>query len=120
MGPLAVVEVDPVADDPPGVEEEAALDRDVGDVGAPDPIRTLNRQPLEQVGINPVLGMRHAGLRRPIDGLQSHQPHQTPHPMTADAHALPLWLGLIRDLRDHFRCVTAPLILADQSTLFIV
>src|SRR5258707_13671179 len=36
------------------------------------------------------------------------------------ASALPLWLRLIRHLRDNFRRVTAPLIYADQSILLIV
>ena len=56
--------------------EEAALHRDIGDVGAPDGIRPLDRQAAQQIRVNPVLGVRIAGPRRPIDRLKSHQTHQ--------------------------------------------
>jgi len=41
--------------------QEAALDRDVGDVGAPDLIGPVDREPLEQIGINPMRRARHTG-----------------------------------------------------------
>ena len=67
--------------------QEAALNRDVGDIGAPDLIGPVDRHPLEQIGINPVRGMRRTGSRRLVDGLQAHQSHQPANPMTADANA---------------------------------
>ena len=69
--------------------QEAALNRNVSDVGAPDLIGPVDRQPLEQIGVNPVLRMRCAGSRRLIDGLQAHQSHQAAHPMTADTDTFP-------------------------------
>ena len=44
--------------------QEASLDRDVGDVGAPDLIAGLDRQPPEKIGINPMRRMGGAGSRR--------------------------------------------------------
>ena len=69
--------------------QEAALDRDVGDVGAPDLIGPLDRHPFEQIGINPVRGMGIAGSRGLIDRLQAHEAHQAANPVTADADAFP-------------------------------
>jgi hypothetical protein len=54
---------------------KATLDGDVGDVGAPDLVGPIDRQPLEQIGIDPVRRMRRAGSRRLIDRLQAHQSH---------------------------------------------
>ena len=68
--------------------KEAAAHRDVGDIGAPDMVRALDRQGLEQIGVDPVLGVRSAGTRRPIDRLKPHQAQQTTGPAAADAHAL--------------------------------
>ena len=68
--------------------KEAAVHRDVGDVGAPDMVRSLDRQAPEQIGPDPVLGMRIAGARRPIDCLKPHQAHQPSGPASADPHAL--------------------------------
>ena len=45
--------------------EEAAPHRDVGDVGAPDMVRPLDPQIPQQIRVNPVLGVRRAGPRRP-------------------------------------------------------
>ena len=67
--------------------EEAALHRDIGDVGAPDVIRPLDRQAAQQIRVNPVLGVRIAGPRRPIDRLKPHQTHQTAGPTAPDPHA---------------------------------
>ena len=68
--------------------KKAAPHRDVGDVGAPDMVRPLDHQASEQIGVDPVLGMRIAGARRPIDRLKPHQAHQTTGPATTEAHAL--------------------------------
>ena len=68
--------------------KEAALHRDVGDVGAPDMVRPLDRQTPEQIRPDPVLGVGRAGARRPIDCLQPHQAHQTDGPAPPDAHTL--------------------------------
>ena len=68
--------------------KEAALHRDVGDIGAPDMVRPLDRQAPQQIGPDPVLGVRIAGARRPIDRLKPHQTHQPPGPASADPHAL--------------------------------
>ena len=63
--------------------QKAALNRDVGDVGAPSLIGPIDRQSLEQIGINPVRRVRNAGSRRLKDRLQPHEAHQAPHPVTA-------------------------------------
>ena len=69
--------------------KKAAPHRDVGDVGAPDMVRPLDHQASEQIGgVDPVLGMRIAGARRPIDRLKPHQAQQTTGPAPPDAHAL--------------------------------
>ena len=51
-------------------------------------VRPLDCQTPQQVRVNPVLGVRIAGARRPIDRLKSHQAHQTSGPASADPHAL--------------------------------
>ena len=56
--------------------QEAAAHRNVGDVGAPDLVGPVDCQPLEKVGINPMRRVWHAGPRRLIDGLKTHQPHE--------------------------------------------
>ncbi len=45
--------------------KEPAPDRDIGDVGAPDLVRPLDRQALEPVWIDPVRGMRGAWSSAP-------------------------------------------------------
>ena len=64
--------------------KEAAPERDVGDVGAPDMVGALDGEALETVRIDPVFGMGRARLRRPVDRLQPHQAHEAPNPVTAD------------------------------------
>ena len=44
--------------------KEATLHRDVGDIGAPDMVRSLDRQAPEQIGPDPVLGVTRS-LSRP-------------------------------------------------------
>ena len=39
----------------------------------------------EQIGIDPVRRMASAGSRRLVDGLQTHQAHQAPYPVTPHA-----------------------------------
>ena len=68
--------------------EEAAPHRDIGDVGAPDMVRPLDRQAPQQIRVDPVLGVGRAGARRPIDRLKPHQAHQTTGPAAPDANAL--------------------------------
>ena len=68
--------------------KEATVHRDVGDVGAPDLVRPLDRQAPQQIRVNPVLGVRIAGARRPINRLKPHQAHQTTGPAAPDANAL--------------------------------
>ena len=43
-------------------------------------VRSLDRQAPEQIGPDPVLGVRIAGARRPIDCLKPHQAHQPSGP----------------------------------------
>ena len=68
--------------------QKAALHRDVGDVGAPDLIGPVDRQPLEKIGINPVSGMGVASSWRLVNRLQAHQTHQASHSMTTNTHAV--------------------------------
>ena len=49
--------------------QEAALDGDIGDVRGPDLIGPFNGEPLEKIGIHPVLGMPCGGPGRLVDGL---------------------------------------------------
>ena len=46
--------------------KKAAPHRDVGDVGAPDMVCPHDRQTLEQIGVDPVLGMRFARAAPPL------------------------------------------------------
>lgn len=77
--------------------QEAVLDGDRGDVGAPDPgscpgqalIGPVDREPPEKIRANPMREMGFAGSRCLIDGLQSHQPHHPANPMTPDVNAVP-------------------------------
>ena len=66
---------------------KAALNRDIGDVGAPHLVGSVDCQLPEKIGINPMRRMGVAGSRRLINGLQPHQAHQTPNPMATDAGA---------------------------------
>ncbi len=60
--------------------QETTLDRDVGDVGAPNLVGTIDLQAFEKVGVNPMGRMGRAGSRCLIDGLQAHQPQLAGHP----------------------------------------
>ena len=53
--------------------QEATLNRDVGDIGAPDLIGSIDLNPLEQIRVNPMRRVRRAGSRRLIDGFQAHE-----------------------------------------------
>lgn len=53
--------------------------REIRDVGAPDQVRAVDRQALQQVGTRLPSLRRPAGVRIPVDRHQAHQPHQTPH-----------------------------------------
>jgi len=65
----------------------------VGDIRIPDPIGTINHQISQQIRI---LLMLLGGLTQPrlwTDGLQSHQPHQAPHPFRIDPIPLAIQPG---------------------------
>ena len=47
--------------------QKAALNGDIGDVGAPDLIGTVDHEPVQKIRINPVRRMRITGSRRLID-----------------------------------------------------
>jgi len=87
--------------------QKAALDRNIGDVGAPNLVRLLDCQSLEMIGINPVHRVRRAGSRRLINGFQVHQAYQTANPVTADANvfapppARPLTAAVEQNLRNN-------------------
>lgn len=68
--------------------QEAALNGDVGDAGAPDLVGTVDLHPFEKIGINPVIRVGITGSRRLIDRLQAHQSHQASNAMTTDTNAL--------------------------------
>ena len=63
----------------------------------PDLIGPVDRHALEQIRVDPVLGMRITGAWRPVDRLKPHQAHQTTGPAATDAHTLkaqmtrPIW-----------------------------
>ena len=59
--------------------EEATAHRDGGDVGAPDMVRPLTRHALHKIGPHPVLGVRVAGARRPVERLKTQQAYQPSH-----------------------------------------
>ena len=69
--------------------EDPAPHRDVGDIGAPNMIGTIHRHIPQKIRINPVRRVRRAGSRRLVDGLQAHEPHQPPNPVTAGRDAFP-------------------------------
>ena len=54
--------------------KEASAHRDIGDVGAPDLIGPVDRHALEQIRVDPVLGMRLAGAGCPVDRLKPYRP----------------------------------------------
>ena len=54
-------------------------------------VRLLDPEPLEQVRVDLVRRMRLAGVRRPVDRRNPHQPHQAPH--TVVAHPQPPYAG---------------------------
>ena len=47
--------------------------------------RPFDGDTLEQIRIDPMRRMASAGSRRLVDGLQTHQAHQAPYPVTAHA-----------------------------------
>lgn len=50
--------------------------------------RVGNTSP-QQVGVDALPRLRHAGARLAVDGLQAHPAHQPPHPMATEGPALP-------------------------------
>jgi hypothetical protein len=68
--------------------KKAPSHRDVGDVGAPDLIDPLDRQPAEQIRVDLVLRRRFARVRPLVDRHQPHQPHQPLDSFAVDQVAL--------------------------------
>ena len=68
--------------------QEATLNRDVGDVGAPDVIGSRDLHVSQQIRINPVFRVRVTGSWCLIDRLQPHQSHQTPDTVATDMNIL--------------------------------
>ncbi len=60
----------------------------IGDVGGPHLVRVIDAQVPEQVGVNPMLRMRPAGVRLGIDRLDAHESHQPLDPLAVDPTAL--------------------------------
>ena len=63
--------------------------RYVGNVGRPNLVRSLNLEPTQQIGVFLVLLIWNGGPWAWIDGLQTHFPHQTGHPLRVDLDAEP-------------------------------
>ena len=68
--------------------EKAAPHRQVGDVGAPDLVRPIDRQIPQQIREDLVLGVRHRRPRPLVDWCQAHLRHQPPDALAADRIAL--------------------------------
>lgn len=64
--------------------QEAAIDGDIRDVTAPDLIGAVDHHAAKEIRVDPVFGMRPAGIRWLVDGLQSHQAHEPANPVTAN------------------------------------
>lgn len=69
--------------------KEPVSNRDVGDVGAPDLLRTINGYTFQKIGINPVPWVRLDGSGPFVDGLKTHQAHRSPNTMTARNNPIP-------------------------------
>jgi hypothetical protein len=65
-------------------KEKALGHRDVGDVRAPPLIDPLDRDPVEQVRVDLVLGCRLAGVQALVDRHQPHQTHEPLDPLAVD------------------------------------
>ena len=61
---------------------------DVGDVRGPDLVDPINLHSLQQIGKDPVSRRWFAGVGTPVDGFQTHQPHQPSNPFSAHQIAL--------------------------------
>ena len=70
--------------------DEAARQRDVGDVHRPHLIGPFDLQPAQQVGVDLVAGRGFAGVRTAIDGCDPDALHQARHVAPADRDALPV------------------------------
>ena len=55
----------------------------VGDVRGPDLVDPINLHSLQQIGKDPVSRRWFAGVGTPVDGFQTHQPHQPSNPFSA-------------------------------------
>ena len=72
---------------------ETAAHREVGDIGAPDLIRSDDDGVPEQVGINLMFGMRLAGSWSGADPFEPHEPHQPSDPFAVHVVSLPTQPG---------------------------
>ena len=68
--------------------QEALRHGDVGDVRGPDLVDPINLHSLQQIGKDPVSRRWFAGVGTPVDGFQTHQPHQPSNPFSAHQIAL--------------------------------
>ena len=68
----------------------------VGDVRRPRLIGVIDGQVPEQIGVNPMLRMRAAGVRLGVDRLDAHQPHQPLDAFAVDPAAM-----LAPEMPDH-------------------
>ena len=67
--------------------DETPTHRDVGDVGRPALIGTVDSEPPEQVRIDRVRRMGRAGIAPAIKGMDAHLGHQRAHMLSADTMA---------------------------------
>ena len=60
------------------------MEADIGDIRAPDLIRTGEGYPAQHVRVDPMLGGRLTGPRFGIHRLKPHRAHQPSHPFVVD------------------------------------
>ena len=70
--------------------QETRRHRNVGDVGAPNLVRAVDRQVPKQIRVDAVTRLRAARARLAVDRFQPHQPHQPADPAPPHSHALAL------------------------------
>ena len=71
---------------------EAPVHGDVGDIGRPHLIGSVDGQIPEQIGINLMFGMGTTGAWLGVYGLDTHQPHQSLDTLSIDNYPLSLKL----------------------------
>ncbi len=70
--------------------EKAVRHWDVRYIGGPHLVNPRDRQPAQQIRVNPMFGRRPAGPRALVDSRQAHSLHQVLHPFAIDHVALRL------------------------------